>query len=102
MVATGEAYSVREFLETAFSFAGLDWRKHVEIDPRYFRPTEVDYLLGDSSKIRQALGWQSSTSFEQLVRMMVASDIKLADEERLIHQQKYVTSLAAEVLSASR
>ncbi len=102
VVATGEAYSVREFLETAFSFAGLDWRKHVEIDPRYFRPTEVDYLLGDSSKIRQALGWQPSTSFEQLVRMMVASDVKLADEEHLIHQQKYVTSLSAEAFSGSR
>lgn len=96
VVATGEAYSVREFVEMAFSLAGLDWQKYVEIDARYFRPTEVDYLLGDSSKARQALGWQPSTSFKQLVGMMVASDCKLAEEERLIHQQKYVTTLVAE------
>jgi len=96
VVATGEAYSVREFVEMAFSLAGLDWQKYVEIDARYFRPTEVDYLLGDSSKARKALGWQPSTSFKQLVAMMVASDCKLAEEERLIHQQKYVTTLVSE------
>jgi GDPmannose 4,6-dehydratase len=93
VVATGEAYSVREFLEEAFSCADLDWREFVEIDARYFRPTEVDYLLGDSSKARSALGWKPETSFKQLVSMMVASDIQLAEEERLVHQQKYVTSL---------
>ena len=93
VVATGEAYSVREFIELAFSQAGLDWQQHVAIDPRYFRPTEVDYLLGDASKVRKALGWQPSTSFEQLVQMMVASDLKLAGQERLIHEQRYVTSL---------
>ncbi|MDQ2844181.1 MAG: GDP-mannose 4,6-dehydratase [Acidobacteriota bacterium] len=93
VVSTGEAYSVREFLELAFSCAGLNWQKYVQIDERYFRPTEVDYLLGDSSKARQALGWQPATSFQQLVQMMVASDLKLAEEERLIHQQKYVTTL---------
>jgi GDPmannose 4,6-dehydratase len=92
VVATGESYSVRDFLEIAFSFADLDWQKHVEIDSRYFRPTEVDYLLGDSSKARHALNWQPSTSFKQLVHMMVASDIQLAEGERLIHQQKYVTA----------
>ncbi len=101
VVATGEAYSVREFLEVAFSYAGLDWQKHVEIDSRYFRPTEVDYLLGDSSKARKALDWQPSTSFEQLVHMMVASDLKLAEEEHLIHQQKYVTSLVSGSRSAT-
>ncbi len=93
VVATGEAYSVREFLEAAFSAAGLDWQKYVEVDARYFRPTEVDYLMGDSSKARKALDWQPVTSFQQLVRMMVASDVKLAEQERLIHEQKYVTSL---------
>lgn len=97
VVATGEAYSVREFLELAFSFAGLEWWKHVEIDSRYFRPTEVAYLLGDSSKARNVLGWRPSTSFKQLVRMMVACDLKLAEEESLIHQQKYVTSLVSEI-----
>ncbi|HEX4166834.1 MAG TPA: GDP-mannose 4,6-dehydratase [Bryobacteraceae bacterium] len=93
VVATGEAYSVREFVELAFSHAGLDWGKYVEIDPRYFRPTEVDYLLGDASKARKALGWQPSTSFHQLVQMMVAADMKLAGQERLIHEQRFVTSL---------
>ncbi len=95
VVATGEAYSVREFVELAFSMAGLDWEKYVVIDARYFRPTEVDYLLGDSSKARKALGWQPSTSFRQLVRMMVIADCRLAEEERLIEQQKYIPTLAA-------
>ena len=93
VVATGEAYSVREFLELAFSLAGLNWQKHVEVDERYFRPTEVDYLLGDASKARTALNWQPATSFEQLVRMMVSSDLKLAEQEHLIHERKFVTSL---------
>lgn len=93
VVATGEAYSVREFLELAFSHAGLDWAKHVVIDPAYFRPTEVDYLLGDSSKVRKALNWEPRTSFQQLVRMMVDSDIRMAEEERLVHDKKYAASL---------
>ena len=93
VVATGEAYSVREFLELAFSHAGLDWAKHVVIDPAYFRPTEVDYLLGDSSKARKALNWEPRTSFQQLVRMMVDSDIRMAEEERLVHDKKYAASL---------
>ncbi len=91
VVATGEAYSVRDFLQEAFSHAGLDWEKHVEIDPKYFRPTEVDFLQGDSSKARKALNWQPKTSFQQLVQMMVASDIRLAEEERLVYDRKYVT-----------
>ena len=92
VVATGESYSVREFLEEAFSVAGLDWREHVEIDPKYFRPTEVDYLMGDARKAREALGWAPKTSFKQLVRMMVTSDLRLATEERLVYDKKYVTS----------
>ena len=92
VVATGEAYSVREFLEEAFSHAGLDWERHVEIDPSYFRPTEVDYLLGDSSKARKALDWKPKTSFKTLVRMMVDNDMRLAGDERLVHDKKYVTS----------
>jgi len=88
VVSTGEAYSVREFLQQAFSRAGLDWEKHVEIDPAYFRPTEVDYLLGDSSKARKALGWQPKTTFQQLVHMMVDSDLRLADGERLVQERK--------------
>ena len=91
VVATNEAYSVREFLKEAFSFAGLEWEKYVEIDPAYFRPTEVDYLLGDSLKARKAFGWKPRTSFRQLVHMMVTSDIRLAEEERLVYDKNYVT-----------
>ena len=91
VVATGEAYSVRDFLEEAFSCAGLNWEKYVVIDPLYFRPTEVDYLLGDSSKARAALNWEPKTPFKQLVRMMVDSDMRLAQDEQTIHEKKYVT-----------
>ncbi len=90
VVATGEAYSVREFLQEAFSHAGLAWEQYVEIDPKYFRPTEVDYLLGDASKARQALGWAPATKFQQLVRMMVDSDLRLAQEEQLVYESKFV------------
>jgi GDPmannose 4,6-dehydratase len=81
VVATGEAYSVREFLEEAFSYAGLDWAKYVEIDPKYFRPTEVDFLCGDASKARRVLNWKPETSFRQLVRMMVDSDMRKAQAD---------------------
>ncbi len=81
VVATGESYSVREFLVESFGYAGLDWEKHVEIDPKYFRPTEVDYLMGDSSKARRVLGWKPETSFRQLVCMMVDSDLRKAQLE---------------------
>jgi len=83
VVATGESYSVREFLEEAFSYARLDWQKHVEIDPKYFRPTEVDYLCGDATKARRALNWKPQTSFKQLVHMMVDSDTRQAQGEAL-------------------
>jgi len=81
VVATGESYSVREFLEVAFSYVDLDWQKFVEVDPKYFRPTEVDYLMGDSSRARKALGWAPETSFKQLVQMMVDSDMRIAQVE---------------------
>ena len=84
VVATGEAYAVREFLDEAFGYAGLDWQRHVEIDPRYFRPTEVDYLLGDSSKAQRALGWKPRVSFQELVRMMVDHDTELARQEQTL------------------
>ena len=83
-VATGEAHSVREFLDIAGEHLNLDWQKHVEIDPRYFRPTEVDYLLGDSSRAREILGWKPETSFEQLVRMMTDNDLALAKREKML------------------
>lgn len=86
VVATGEAYSVREFLTEAFSYAGLDWEKHVAIDPRYFRPAEVDYLLGDASKAREKLGWRPRVSFKELVRMMVEHDLELARQEHTLRQ----------------
>jgi GDPmannose 4,6-dehydratase len=82
VVATGETHSVREFLEETFSHLGLDWKKYVEIDPRYFRPAEVDLLIGDPTKIKQTLGWQPKTTFKQLVQMMVDADLKLAKMEK--------------------
>ncbi len=82
VVATGETHSVREFLELAADVAGIDWKKHVEIDPRYFRPTEVDLLLGDASKAREKLGWKPRVSFEELVRIMVEHDLELAAREK--------------------
>jgi GDPmannose 4,6-dehydratase len=84
VISTGEAHSVRDFLDIAGERLGVDWKKHVEIDPRYFRPTEVDYLLGDSSRARTALGWRPETSFEQLVQMMVDEDLALARKEKML------------------
>jgi GDPmannose 4,6-dehydratase len=77
VLATGETYSVREFLQEAFSYAKLDWKKYVAIDKRYLRPTEVDFLLGDSSKARRILKWKPKVNFQQLVRMMVDSDMEV-------------------------
>jgi GDPmannose 4,6-dehydratase len=81
VVATGETHTVREFVELAFGTAGLDWKKHVEIDPRYFRPTEVDVLLGDPTKARTILNWRPKVTFDTLVRMMVEHDMTLASQE---------------------
>src|SRR4051812_255786 len=74
VIATGESHSVREVLDVAFGTLGLDWQPYVEIDPRYYRPTEVDHLRGDASKARQALGWEPKVRFRQLIEMMVRSD----------------------------
>jgi GDPmannose 4,6-dehydratase len=84
VVATGEAHSVREFLEAAFTHAGLDWQKYVEIDQRYFRPTEVDHLMGDPSKAADILHWKPSVSFQELVAMMVDYDMGQAEQEKLL------------------
>jgi GDPmannose 4,6-dehydratase len=81
VVATGETHSVREFLEAAFGHAGLDWEGHVEIDPRYFRPSEVDVLLGDGTKARDTLGWQPTVGFDELVRIMVDADIAVLEDQ---------------------
>ena len=84
MVATGESHSVREFLETAAARCALDWESVVETDPRYLRPTEVDYLMGDSSKIRRELGWRPKVTFQELVHLMVDHDLELARQEQTL------------------
>jgi GDPmannose 4,6-dehydratase len=75
VIGTGEAHTVREFVQLAFSSAGLDWQQYVEIDPQYFRPAEVDHLVADASKARRALGWEPSVDFNQLVRIMVEAEL---------------------------
>ena len=84
VIATGECHSVRELVELAFGYVGLDWRKHVAIDPKYYRPAEVDILLGDASKARRVLGWQPRTSFPELIKLMVEHDLQhsIADVAR--------------------
>src|SRR5438034_695918 len=77
VIATGETHSVREFLEVAFDYAGLDWKKHVEIDARYFRPAEVELLIGDYSKAKRQLGWEPKTKFVELTKLMVDADVEL-------------------------
>jgi len=81
VIATGKTFLVKEFLQEAFDYAGLSWKKYVEIDKRYFRPTEVDCLIGDSSKALKILKWKPKVNFSQLVRMMVDSDMKLVAKE---------------------
>jgi GDPmannose 4,6-dehydratase len=77
VVATGETHSVKEFLELAFDHAGLDWKKHVEIDPKFYRPAEVDQLVGDATKAHKKLGWTHKTKFADLTRLMVDADVQL-------------------------
>jgi GDPmannose 4,6-dehydratase len=90
VVATNETHSVREFLELAFAHAGLDWRQHVEIDPRYYRPAEVELLIGDYSKAKRQLGWEPKTRFCDLAKLMVDADIELLRRHR--HGQIRVSS----------
>jgi GDPmannose 4,6-dehydratase len=89
VVATGETHSVREFAERVFGKLGLAYEKHVEIDPRYFRPTEVNLLLGDAGKARKKLGWEPKVKFEQLIDMMVKEDMELAAKERTLVNAGY-------------
>ncbi len=84
VIATGETHSIREFLDEAFGLVGLDWHRYVEIDPRYFRPAEVDLLVGDASKARQKLGWTPRTSFKELIKLMVDADITKLEREQKI------------------
>jgi GDPmannose 4,6-dehydratase len=81
VIATGESHSVEEFLEEAFGYVNLDWRDHVRIEPRFFRPSEVDALQGDATKATKALGWKPTVSFRALARMMVDADIEVARRE---------------------
>jgi GDPmannose 4,6-dehydratase len=81
VVATGEAHSVREFAAAAFGHVGLDWERFVEVDPRYYRPSEVDSLLGDATKAREKLGWTTTVGFEELVRKMVDADVQELEDQ---------------------
>lgn len=85
VIATGETHSVREFLDESFGLLDLDWKEYVEKDPRYYRPAEVDLLLGDATKAREQLGWEPEVNFKQLVRMMVDHDLVLAQAELAAH-----------------
>jgi GDPmannose 4,6-dehydratase len=81
VIATGETHSIREFLDLSFGLAGLEWQKYVEIDPRYYRPAEVDVLIGDASKAKKQLGWTPKTKFPELVRIMTEADIAMLAHE---------------------
>ena len=83
VIATGETHSVQELLEEAFSYVGLDWRKHLAIDQRYYRPAEVDLLIGDPSKAKMKLGWEAKTKFQELVRLMVDADMEQLTKKRI-------------------
>lgn len=93
VIATGVTHSVRDFLDAAFGHLELDWREFVEIDPRYYRPAEVDLLQGDASKARQLLGWEPKVSFPEMVRRMVDHDLALAQEE--LHRDSRSTKAGA-------
>lgn len=86
VIATGETHSIRELLDVAFGLLELDWTKHVEIDPRYFRPAEVDLLIGDASKAKTNLGWKPTVGFHDLIRMMVEADVER--ERQILHGLK--------------
>ena len=81
VIATGETHTVQEMLELAFDRLKLDWKKHVKIDPKYYRPTEVDLLIGDASKAKKELGWQPKVRFQELIAMMVDADLAVETEK---------------------
>ncbi|MFA5553198.1 MAG: GDP-mannose 4,6-dehydratase [Phycisphaerae bacterium] len=86
VIATGEMHSVREFLDEVFGYLDLDWEKYVEVDPRYFRPTEVDMLMGDSSKARKILKWEPKMNFRELAKLMTDSDMRIAEDEKVLNE----------------
>ena len=85
VIATGENHSVREFLEEVFGYLDLDWHEYVEIDPKYYRPAEVDVLLGDASKAREVLKWEAKVTFKELAHMMVDGDMEIAGREKIVN-----------------
>jgi len=89
IIATGENHSVREFAEKVFQKLDLDWEEYIAIDQRYFRPTEVDVLLGDSTKAQEKLGWNPKVGFDQLIDMMIEADLELAKKERTLLDAGY-------------
>jgi GDPmannose 4,6-dehydratase len=92
VIATGETHSVREFLEKTFSYLDLDWKEYVEIDQRYFRPAEVDLLLGDASKARRKLGWEPKVGFDELVKLMTDYDLNRAKQEAEARELKHTSA----------
>jgi len=81
VIATGETHSIRELLDVAFGNLNLDWKEYVKIDPRYYRPSEVDLLIGDSTKAKQHLGWEPKMTFKELITMMVKADLAMEREK---------------------
>jgi GDPmannose 4,6-dehydratase len=92
VIATGETHTVKEFLEIAFNFVNLDFEEFVQTSDKYFRPNEVDYLLGDPTKAKKLLGWEPKTSFKDLVEMMVKSDLNLAEQEKVLYDKGLIDS----------
>ena len=97
VIATGENHSVREFLDEVFGHLDLDWSEYVKKDPKYFRPTEVDFLLGDPGKAKKELGWQPKVAFKELAQMMTDADMKIARKE--MFRRKYFVIAALVVLN---
>ena len=91
VLATGETHTVKEFLQKAFEYVDLDWEKYVQTSEKYFRPNEVEHLLGDSTKARQELNWSPKTSFDELVKLMIEHDLVLAEQEKVLIQNKLMT-----------
>jgi GDPmannose 4,6-dehydratase len=85
VIATGESRSVREFLDEVFGYLDLDWHKYVEVDQKYFRPSEVDFLQGDSSKAAKILRWKPRVTFKELAKIMTDADMKIARDEKVLH-----------------
>ena len=87
VIATGETHSVKELVEEAFSYVGLNWKKYIDKDPRYYRPAEVDLLVGDPNKARKFLGWQARTTFRDLVHLMVNADVRLLESGENVERE---------------